>query len=61
MTDAFRAENTKLKHDVIMLNKRINSMEQYSRSSNIEIYDISEKPGKNLVDVVIAIVKAILM
>lgn len=59
VTDALKAENTKLKRDVTMLNKRLNNVEQYGRSSNVEIHDIPEKPGENLVDVVKAVGRAV--
>ena len=50
--ETIKMENTFLKNEVVQLTNRLNNIEQFNRSYNIELQDISEKPGENLVSIV---------
>lgn len=51
-TDQLKMENITMKTEINALNTRIHSMEQHIRSNNIEIHDVPEKEGENLINIV---------
>lgn len=51
-TEALRAESGVLKGEIMQLSNRVNSLEQFNRSYNVEIQDVPEKPNENLISVV---------
>ncbi|KAL3279799.1 hypothetical protein HHI36_017307 [Cryptolaemus montrouzieri] len=54
MTDRLVSENRELKSQVAELNSRLNTIEQYSRSNNLEIQGVTKKNDENL-DIVCSI------
>lgn len=51
ITDRLQVENDKLKNDIAKLTTRVNDLEQYSRSNNVEIVGVPEKKNENLLDI----------
>ncbi|XP_044749723.1 uncharacterized protein LOC123310324 [Coccinella septempunctata] len=45
-------ENTALKKEVSSLNMKINTLDQFSRSNNLEIQNVPEKSNENLIEIV---------
>lgn len=52
-------ENDSLKKQVMDLNSKMNNLEQFSRSNNIEIQNVPEKPNENIVEIISSIGRAI--
>ncbi|XP_044756896.1 uncharacterized protein LOC123315311 [Coccinella septempunctata] len=52
-------ENELLKKQVTDLNSEVNNLEQFSRSNNIEIQNIPEKPNENIMEIISSIGRAI--
>ncbi|XP_044757467.1 uncharacterized protein LOC123315704 [Coccinella septempunctata] len=52
LTQELKAENADLKLEISSLNHRLNSMEQHTKSNNIEIQDVPEKTGENLFQII---------
>lgn len=51
LTDKLKEENHKLRSEVVMLNSRVNDLEQFSRLNNLEIVGVSERKDENLYDI----------
>nr|CAH7748148.1 unnamed protein product [Callosobruchus chinensis] len=51
-TEKLIQENHELKTEVTNLQNRLNSMEQHSRTNNIEIQGVPEKRNENLMEIV---------
>ncbi|KAL3267236.1 hypothetical protein HHI36_011371 [Cryptolaemus montrouzieri] len=49
-TDLLKKENAKLKSDIASMSKRLENLKNYNRANNVEIHDIPEKQGENLID-----------
>lgn len=52
-------ENEFLKKQVMDLNSKVNNLEQFTRSNNIEIQNIPEKPNENIIEIISSIGRAI--
>lgn len=59
LTDKLNEDNQKLRSEVVMLNSRVNDLEQFSRLNNLEIIGVSEKKDENLYDIAKNIAKTV--
>lgn len=52
ITEGLKSENAQLRERISSMNQRLNAVEQHSRSNSVEIQDIPEKSGENLLQII---------